>query len=127
MKKKKKEIAQKFLDQAKEINSTLRGYDVDNKPDIKPDMSLRTYDAHIETSISPDGMLGSLFFPLPDFQTDFKDAQNAFNYKRVIGELYNELRNCYKHGSGADAKHAAKWRDRLIDILGEYDLDLGDL
>jgi hypothetical protein len=66
----------------------------------------------------------TLVFPLPDYEGEFQDAQNGYNYKRVLQDLDNEMRNAHKHGTGLRAKYAFEWRERIRDLLGEYGVDL---
>lgn len=67
-------------------------------------------------------MKGILEFNLPDEQPEFDMACNASKYVYVIGQIREELRNCWKYNENEPRtirNYAEKIYQRIADLLIE--------
>lgn len=70
-------------------------------------------------------MEANLKFNLPEDSEDLDNALNGYKYKLALWDLDNFLRSEIKHGDDeSKATHYEEIRDRLHDLLNEYNLTL---
>jgi hypothetical protein len=66
----------------------------------------------------------TLEFNCPEEDEEFKLAINGHKNALVIDKFFEELRHVWKYSENEeDIKHAAKWRDKLVEICNEYNYE----
>ena len=72
------------------------------------------------------GIVAKLEFPLPECREEFEAAVHALDYRSVLWDLDQWLRNKIKHGSEHDEATLEVVRKYLHECLDDHNLNLLD-
>lgn len=65
-------------------------------------------------------------FELPEDRAEHQLALDAWRWQAVVDDMFSHLRGIIKHGNDDQAaKYAEYFRDKMVELLENYDLHNG--